>query len=219
MTHLIACSMLKQELTPYLPADLPVTWLERGLHERPAQLGKVLQETLHSLPPEVDTVLLGYGFCGSAMEGISCPNATLVLPLFDDCIGMLLQGERKTRSLYFTASWMEDEQFIANAYDRAVEDYGQEMADEIYQIMIGAYQSVVLLDTQCFDVAAASQTMGQCAQKLGLSLEQESATTHRLQDLLRGGNTADFWHLNAGQQFTLMEFLERKEQNNRERSS
>ncbi|WP_409967582.1 DUF1638 domain-containing protein [Bengtsoniella intestinalis] len=210
MTHLIACSMLERELIPYLPPDVSVTWIERGLHERPTQLCQVLQETLDALPPEVDTVLLAYGFCGGAMEGISCPSATLVLPLFDDCIGMLLQGERKTRSMYFTASWLEDAQFIGNAYDRAVDDYGQEMADEIYQTMVGAYQSVVLLDTQCFDVESASQTMGVCAEKLGLALERVTGTTHRLQDLLQGGNTPEFWQLKPNERFTLIEFLERK---------
>ncbi len=210
MRHIIACSMLEQELTPLLPPDLTVTWLERGLHERPEKLRQTLQDTLNTLSPDVDLVLLAYGFCGGAMEGISCPTATLVLPLFDDCIGMLLQGERNPRWLYFTASWLEGDQFIGKAFDRAVEDYGQELAEEIYQTMLQGYQSVTLLDTHCFDVATANQALGNCTQKLGLSLERAEGDSHRLQALLEGGNTAEFWHLNPGEQFTLEEFLDRR---------
>ncbi len=208
--HIIACSMLEQELTPLLPADLTVTWLERGLHERPEKLRQTIQETLDGLSPDVDLVLLAYGFCGGAMEGISCPSATLVLPLFDDCIGMLLQGNRNPRSLYFTASWLEDGQFVGNAYDRAVEYYGQDLAEEIYQTMTQGYRSIILLDTHCFDVAATTQVLGACAQKLGLELEQAEGDSHRLQSLLEGGNTAEFWHLAPGNRFTLEEFLARR---------
>lgn len=218
MTHLIACAMLQQELTPLLPPDMTVTWMERGLHEHPEQLRQAVQDALDNLAPEVTRVLLGYGFCGGGMDGISCATAELVLPLFDDCIGLLLQGEGNPRSLYFTASWLEDDQFIGNAYDHAVEDYGQEMADEIYEMMVGQYQSITLLNTQCFDRAFAMETLRQCAEKLGLSLAETPATTHRLQDLLKGGNTPEFWHLAPGKSFTLIEFLARKEQCKREQS-
>lgn len=211
MTHLIACAMLKQELTPHLPPDLSVTWLERGLHEHPEQLQKALQETLACLPSKVDTVLLAYGFCGGAFDGISCATATLVLPLFDDCIGILLQGARNPRTLYFTDSWLEDDQFIGNAYDRAVDDYGQEVADEIYQIMVGQYHSITLLDTQSFDLASAKKTLEGCAKKLGLVLEEAPGDTRRLQDLLQGGNTPAFWHLAPGERFTLEAFLDKKQ--------
>lgn len=211
-SYLIACSMLENELKPYLPEDLSVFWLDRGLHERPKKLHEQLQATIDAVPTEVDTILLGFGFCGSALDGIHCDHAELVLPLFDDCIGMLLTKERNPRTMYFTGAWMEDAQFLGNAYARDVEAMGEEEANEVYEMMLSSYQSLTLLDTGAFDVPQARLTLESFANVVDLSVREEVGDTRLLHQLLHNPTGPQFWTLPRGTAFSLLEFLEKKRQ-------
>lgn len=207
---IVACSMLEQELKQLLPADVPVVWLNGGLHEQPVQLRCKLQETLDNLPPEIDTVLLAYGFCGGGLDGISCPTATLVLPLYDDCIGMLLAEPPDPYTMYFTEGWLQDARFLGNAYARDVEKYGAKKAKAIYGIMLSHYKTLAVLNTNTFPLAPVKQRIEAVAEALNLSVKVVHGSNDVLKALLQQEDVEDFWYLPPGQCFTLDGYLQRK---------
>ncbi len=207
---LIACSMLENELKSIIPNDMQVIWIDRGLHEWPDKLRAKLQETLDTLPIEVDTVLLAFGFCGNALNGIKCNSATLVLPLFDDCIGMLLCGKRDHTTMYFTEGWLQDELFLGNAYLRDVEKYGSKKARRIYDVMLASYKSLTILCTNAFDVEAAKRAIVPVSAQLNLPILEAKGHVSVLSSLINDDDGDCFWHLPPGKAFSLLEFLKRK---------
>ncbi|MCC5839690.1 MAG: DUF1638 domain-containing protein [Opitutales bacterium] len=93
----IACDVFAEELR-LLGGEHPpwrvLELLEMGLHDRPDELRREIQNTIHRLEndPCVGTVLLLYGLCGNGLVGVRPGRARLVLPRAHDCISILLGG-------------------------------------------------------------------------------------------------------------------------------
>ncbi|MEG2098236.1 MAG: DUF1638 domain-containing protein, partial [Pseudoflavonifractor sp.] len=152
---IIACSMLENELTRAMEetgCQTPICWVERGLHDAPAKLRQELQSLVDQYGPEYDALLLCYGFCGGALDGIVSPHAQLVLPAFHDCIQMLLcrpdgADAKAIDALYFTESWTQSPRFIGNEYADYCARCGGEKAQRAYRLMLQEYHSMTLVDT------------------------------------------------------------------------
>ena len=90
---LLSCEMLEDEMQLALQrtgVQMPIVWLDAGLHEYPAKLRASLREKIAELEQSYDTILLGFCLCGNAMDGVGASRARLVVPRFDDCIRMLM---------------------------------------------------------------------------------------------------------------------------------
>ena len=88
---LLSCEMLEDEMQLALQrtgVQMPIVWLDAGLHEYPAKLRASLREKIAELEQSYDTILLGFCLCGNAMDGVGASRARLVVPRFDDCIRM-----------------------------------------------------------------------------------------------------------------------------------
>ncbi|MGF1452330.1 MAG: DUF1638 domain-containing protein [Opitutales bacterium] len=90
---LLASDVFSAELE-LLGHRLPVRFLEMGLHEHPARLRVEIQAAIEKLEAEegVDTILLAYGLCGNALDGVQARQARLILPRTHDCITLLMGG-------------------------------------------------------------------------------------------------------------------------------
>ncbi len=94
----------------------PVTWLEMGLHDQPANLRREIQGMITRIEadPEVDTILLAYGRCGNGLVGIQSKRCRLVLPRAHDCITVLLGSMEAHAKLsqecpemyYYSPGWL-----------------------------------------------------------------------------------------------------------------
>ena len=71
-------------------AQMPIVWVDAGLHEYPDRLREELQRQVARLEQDYDTILLGFCLCGNALHGVRAARARLIAPRFDDCIRMLL---------------------------------------------------------------------------------------------------------------------------------
>ncbi len=123
---LLACEMLGDELLLALERTLsvdrrpPLVWLPTGLHARPEDLQRALQDLIDRLDegrvsgepvalegvrpgpgpaddrrevvlvPPVDHVLLAFGYCGNGLQGLIARHLTLVFPRVDDCVSLFL---------------------------------------------------------------------------------------------------------------------------------
>lgn len=216
-TSLIACAMLEDELKRAIEetgCTLPVHWIDRGLHNTPSRLRAEVQAVIDTLTPTSDTILMAYGLCGGAMEGLVSTGARLVFPLFHDCIQMLLFGadgenHKENDILYFTRGWTQDEQFIGNEYARFCARRGEKKARMAYRAMLSGYRSVCLVDTGCYELPPAMDKLRPVAQLLDLDCCVQPGSTEILKELLTGRWEKHFYILAPGHPLSMVEFLER----------
>ena len=150
---LFSCNVFKRELEyliPHSEHELDVEFLELGEHAHPRELRRKLQERIDATEG-FDAVLLGYGLCGTATEGVTARHVPLVLPRSHDCCGILL-GSRKRFEELFSAMpsspfgsigfvehgdyyFSDGEMLFGDGYDALVEQYGEDDARYIWEAM------------------------------------------------------------------------------------
>ena len=159
----IACRMLEDELLLAMRRtgkEYPVAWLESGLHETPQLLHAALMEAIAAYDGRYGVLLLAMGACGNAVDGIGAAHSTLVLPRFQDCIGLLLDEPRASDAFYLTRGWLRGERALPCAYRRARERYGEKTARAVYEIMLRNYAAFSLLDTGAYPLSGVPRGAG-----------------------------------------------------------
>lgn len=220
-TAVIACRMLQDELTLAMRQtgrDYPVLWLDSRLHETPGRLHAELAAAIASCQ-DADTLLLAMAFCGNAIDGLGAPDRLLVIPCFQDCIGMLLAEPRQTDAFYLTHGWLVGDQTLLEGYRRAEQRYGEKKAGFIYQAMLGNYRAFSMIDTGAYDVAACQGITGQMCSTFQKALSQSRGTIHILHKLLLGHWDEDFLLVRPGETVILQDALVRLWDNERRRQS
>jgi len=162
-----ACDVLARPVywsAAHSPHIVDVTLERFGLHIRPAELGQILQAQIDATAQEgvYDAVVLAYGLCGKATDGLRADGVPVVIPRAHDCITLFLggrmryqaefeacpgtywyvqdyiqRGEQEEVPLSIGANTLVDEAVV---YAQYVEKYGQDNADYLLQVM-GAWQS------------------------------------------------------------------------------
>ena len=90
----IACEALARILyynaatTPHI---VDIDLFELGLHNEPADLQATLQAHIDAVDAEkYDAIVMGYGLCGKATDGITARELKIVVPRAHDCITLTL---------------------------------------------------------------------------------------------------------------------------------
>lgn len=158
MNLLIACKNIEDEIKQAMEktdCQWPVQWIDAGLHNTPEKLRQTLQTYIDEAV--ADCIVLGFGFCGNALLGLSAPErAPLVFPRADDCITLCLGSQARREGLgshnyYLIKGWMDSDQNMWAEYRDVVERYGQETADIIYEEMLRGYEKLVTINTHVCD--------------------------------------------------------------------
>ena len=196
---LIACRMLEAETRAALEqtgASPEVIWMDKGLHNRPEDLRDALQEALKAAEAEYhpDRVLLAFGFCGNAMDGIRAGDFELILPRIDDCIVMFI-GSRKRKAeleggvgtMFQTSDWTETkDKSLLSAKLRMIEQFGEDEGPEIFDMLYGNYHRIAVLDTHCFPLEPVVERTKAEAEALGFEHAVYDASNEYLRRLLTG---------------------------------
>ena len=210
-TAIIACKTISDELRHAMAqtgTDYPVVWLEQGLHNVPELLRSALQTALDGL--EAQRVLLAMGFCGNAIRGVEVPACELIIPRVDDCISLLLGSvqrrlavSREHAAYFFTEGWLRGERNIWVEHLHMVEEYGEELTEELEKDMFGHYKTLGLLDCGIKPMDELIEGTKMIADGLHLTQEVIPATTRYLADLLTGPWPPErFLTLRAGETIT-----------------
>ncbi len=159
---MIACNTLKTEIEHVSRKHGIVrrtVWLESQLHNVPEKLSGALQEAIDAVE-DADRVLLGYANCGNVVQGLRSGDFDLVVPRLDDCISLVFGSQKRRqeygeqwRSLFFTDGWMNEGRNILDEYDQMVDKYGEDGAQDIYDMMYAHYRTMTFVDTGLYDVA------------------------------------------------------------------
>jgi hypothetical protein len=116
---IIACEIAFREIA-FVAAQsrhvIDLEFLTQGLHDTPDRGREELQKRLDALPSNrYDAVLIGYGLCGSILNGLRAVQTPLVIPRAHDCITFFLGSAERYRRLsethpgsyYYSAGWLE----------------------------------------------------------------------------------------------------------------
>lgn len=157
----ISCEVLSRPVYRYAsetPHIVTVEIIEKALHNRPDRLRELLQERINaSSGPAFDAVILAYGLCGKAVEGLQAGAIPLVIPRAHDCITLFLgsreryrqEFDREPGTFWFIPSYMERDSgetadlFLGPgltsdwnvSYQELIEKYGEDNAAYLIDAM------------------------------------------------------------------------------------
>lgn len=197
---LIACSMLRNEIEKAMKecgVCMPVIWMEKGLHEKPAKLRQALQKQI-DMQQNKSYILLGYCLCGNATIGLHSEKATLIIPKFDDCIRMLLSNTENSapdvnnRCLYFTKGWIDSDKFIMKEKQQYTEKYGAQKSEYIMNLMLENYIGLRLIDTGMYKISDCLDEAKAAAEELHLDFDIVKGTIRVLNKLFRNKHDMEF---------------------------
>ncbi len=208
---LISCAMLADEVNHILKQtniDLPVIWVERGLHSTPEKLNRILQHYIDALQNQ-DEILLTFGLCGNGTAGLVSKHTLLRLPRFDDCINQLLckrpRTERKqteTDAIYLTRGWTLDKEAVLQQYNILSRQYEPEIRNMILRTMYDGYHALSVIDTGCYDLKSVEQYADKAAGYLGFDRKTVPGNITTLEHLICGTEDSNILTLAPGKAIT-----------------
>ena len=215
---MIACDTLRTEIEHVMQAhgvERPVVWIEHLLHNVPTKLTAALQEAIDGIE-DADRVLLGFGNCGNAIQGLRSGDFELIVPRLDDCVSLVLGSQRyrerysrEHHAFYLTDGWITGSRTIEVEYNEMIEDYGEEEADELMNMMYVNYNTMAYLDTGLYDVEALMDRTRHLCEVIETEQVVEPATLAYVERLVCGPWPEDlFVHVAPGEIIPSAPFLE-----------
>ena len=142
--RVIACATVIEEMLPHLPTDVPYEVLDFGLHLRPQDLKRALQDKIDEASRHADVIILGYGLCSMAVVGLRATTATLVVSRSDDWIAIFLgscdaykhQVSQEPGTYYLTKGWIEVGDSPFSEHKKLVEKYGEAKAMRMMKLTL-----------------------------------------------------------------------------------
>ncbi len=152
---LLTCKSLAHVLEPLTDPETDVRVLEIALHLNPERLRAHLMEEVARVEAADTYILLGYGLCGRALEGVVSKKSTLILPKVDDCVGALLGSRERHKEVlkqragcYFIEQhWMETELNIFVEATKGLERIPPNKREHIVRLALKNYNTLALLDS------------------------------------------------------------------------
>ncbi len=193
---ILACQVMQSLIQPHLRnGEVPVIYMDYGLHVRPQKMAPTLQAQLDALP-EPSLVLIGYGLCGNGLDGLKAGPHTLIIPRADDCITILLGSyqayiqafNRQPGTYYLTKGWLESGSDPLKEYRSYVDQFGVENADMLIEMMYGRYRHLCFVAHTQADLdeyrSRALEVAEFCAQRWGMTYEERVGSDDLIRRLL-----------------------------------
>lgn len=212
----IACATVIEEMVPFLPADVSSETLDFGLHLRPSQLKRSLQEKIDHASQHADVLLLGYGLCSLAAVGLQAKTAHLVIPRVDDCIAIFLgscsaykeQANKEPGTYYLTKGWIEVGDTPFQEYHRLVEKFGEGKAKRMIELMLKNYTRLGFINTGQYEIDRYRDYARTTAEKFNLRFEEIEGSPVLVNKLVFGPWDEEFVVVEPGQTVQFTDFVQ-----------
>ena len=212
--RVIACATVMEEILPFLPADVSYEVLEFGLHLRPGELKRTLQQKIDEASQQADYLLLGYGLCSMAVVGLRASTATVVIPRVDDCISIFLgsglayqkQARQEPGTYYLTKGWIEVGDSPFEEYKRMIEKYGEEKSRRMTALMLRNYKRLAFINTGQYEIERYQAYAQKTADQFGLRYEEIDGSPALIKKLVFGPWNEEFVVVAPGQTVSYEDF-------------
>jgi hypothetical protein len=164
-------------LEPLFDPEIERVVIDIALHLNPANLRRRILEEISSMEaPETD-IILGYGLCGRALEGVASQKSRLILPRVDDCIGALLGSRQRHQALltqipgcyFIEPAWLGTQLDVFNECTKGLERIPENRRSQIIKMTLRHYSNVGLFTHGTPDTQALAYCRDQ-ADEHGLKL-------------------------------------------------
>ena len=230
----LACDVLARPV--YLaaarsPQIVDVSLRHYGLHRTPAKLRQILQEEIDRVTAAdgYDAVVLAYGLCGKATDGLRAGELPLILPRAHDCITLFL-GSRSRYDAQFQScpgTYWYVQDFVERAdddlgalsigamssadvdavYAEYIEKYGRDNADYLMETMSAwqaHYERAGYIEMGGPDESLALNKARQDAAENGWRFEHLAGDLVLIRKLLAGAWDDDFLTVAPGQKVQMV---------------
>jgi hypothetical protein len=211
----IACATVIEEMVTFLPADVSSETLDFGLHLRPHELKKSLQEKIDQASQHADVLLLGYGLCSMAVVGLRATTAHLVIPRVDDCIAIFLgscqaykeQARKEPGTYYLTKGWIEVGDTPFQEYHRLSDKYGEAKAKRMIQLLLKNYRRLGFINTGQYDIDRYRDYARKTAEQFNLRFEEIDGSPALVKKMVFGPWDDEFVVVEPGQTIQYTDFV------------
>ena len=212
--RVIACETVIEEMLPFLPEDVPHEVLDFGLHIKPAELKKVLQEKIDEASPKAEVLLLGYGLCSMAVMGLKATTATLVIPRTDDCIAIFLgscnaykeQAKKEPGTYYLTKGWIEVGDTPFEEHKLLIGKYGEEKAERMTRLLLKNYKRLAFINTGQYEIERYRNYSKETAERFKLRFEEIDGSPALVKKMVFGPWDGEFVVVPPGETVTFQDF-------------
>lgn len=214
----ITCEVIHDEVKDRIPAGWEVVKFEKRLHERSDDLRGILQKEI-DVSQDFDLIILGYGLCGKAAEGLVSKNAFMVIPKCDDCISLFLgspdeyrrQVRKEPGSFYLTRGYIgESENPMLSNYAEYIKKYDEATLDWLIKEMLKNYKRMVYINTGNYPPEKWRNIAIEQAEKLKLDFEEIEGTDQYFKKLLGCKWDGEFVITKPGEKVKFEMFLDQK---------
>ncbi len=208
--RVIACATVIEEMLPHLPADIPYEVLDFGLHLKPQDLKRVLQEKIDEASRQAEVVLLGYWLCSMAVVGLRATAATLVVSRSDDCIAIFLgscdayklQARKEPGTYYLTKGWIEVGDTPFSEHEKLVEKYGEAKAMRMMKLTLKNYTRLAFINTGDYNLERYRDYAHRTSEKFGLRYEEIDGSPALVRKMIAGPWDDEFVVASPGETIT-----------------
>ena len=171
----------------------PVVWLDRQYHIEPQQMREKILSALSALPEEVDTVLVSMGFCGGSWQDVTS-SKRIVIPRVDDCVSLVMTTTDEVKPCtkeighMYVFGGASGGFSIGGIYDSLRQEYDEETAQIVFDMMFANYRNVDIVDTglyDCYDLAYVERVQAD-ADRIHGELDYVDGSNLLLEKLLSG---------------------------------
>ena len=171
----------------------PVVWLDRQYHIEPQQMREKILSALSALPEEVDTVLVSMGFCGGSWQDVTS-SKRIVIPRVDDCVSLVMTTTDEVKPCtkeighMYVFGGSSGGFSIGGIYDSLRQEYDEETAQIVFDMMFANYRNMDIVDTglyDCYDLAYVERVQAD-ADRIHGELDYVDGSNLLLEKLLSG---------------------------------
>jgi len=214
--RVIACATVIEEMLPFLPADVSYEVLDFGLHLRPDELKKTLQQKINEASQNAEVLLLGYGLCSMAVIGLQATTAHVVIPRVDDCISIFLgscaaykaQASKEPGTYYLTKGWIEVGDTPFQEHQLLVEKYGEVRAKRLTKLMLKNYRRLAFINTGQQEIEYYRAYARKIAEEFELNFEELEGSPALVKTMISGPWDDEFVVIAPGETLSYADFVQ-----------
>lgn len=211
---IVACEVFRHELGQAGIPDNLIVYVEQNFHQTPPDLNRRLFDILARLEDEGwSEIILLYGYCGGALEGLAARRARLIIPKAHDCIPLFLgqtqpaDSPERLDTYYLSGGWVD---FAGNPYKEYLalaEKVDEEEARWAVCEMMKAYKKLVFIENEMCPAERYRNEARRFADFFGLSYSEMGGNLAWLTRLLAGEPGADVLVFEPGRKVAKEDFL------------